>query len=291
MSTVTPTTPTPTTPTSTLFRYEWLRTRSLLGVTTGLATLGVLLCSVLTWLDWTLFGPLAAAVGMMLVMVFTPVMQIVLTVDYWRSSYGATGYLTQTLPVKGSRILTVKLLWAALVSTVSLVVTVLLGCVLYTGFSVRDPQITGLGEMLDEFWTALGDSGVPAWLIIGVIVAGYLAMLSAPVQYYFSISVGKERWLQTLGPGGPVLVFFLLGMVAQVVALIGLFAIPVGLSGDASGWTLGSYSLLDEIDTTPGVSGPYDSAMPLGFVPPMAILMLVCLWRTYYSWNRKIELE
>ncbi|MGP9724437.1 hypothetical protein ACT3SZ_10545 [Corynebacterium sp. AOP40-9SA-29] len=284
-------TATTTTPTSTLFRYEWLRTRSLLGIANGLATLGVLLCSVLTFMDWTLFSPLAAAFGMMLVMAFTPVVQILLAVDYWRSSYGATGYLTQTLPVKGSRILTVKLLWAALVSTVSLVVTVLLGCVLYTGFSIRDPKIAGLGEMLDEFWAAFGDSGLPAWLIIGVIVAGYLAMLSAPVQYYFSISVGKERWLQTLGPGGPVLVFFLLGMVAQAVALIGLFVIPVGLSENASGWTLGNYSLLDEINTSPDVYDPYDSPMPLGFVPSMAILVLVCLWRTYYSWNRKIELE
>ncbi|MGN0095205.1 MAG: hypothetical protein ACI38U_04000 [Corynebacterium sp.] len=288
----TATTPTtPTTPTRTLFRYEWLRTRSMLAVVLGLAVLAILLCTALIAVDWTVFSTLAAGVGIMVVMGFTPVMQIVLAVDYWRSSYGASGYLTQTIPVKGSRIFTVKMLWAVVVTTVSLMVTVLLGCLLWLGFSAGNEQVTGLGEMFRELRTAVSDSGVPAWLMVSVLVGGYLATLTGPVQYYFSISLGKERWLQTLGAGGPVLVFFLLGMVSQVVALIGLFAIPVGITGDTSGWTLGGYSLLDEIGRDPGTTSSYDSMMPLGFIPPMVILMLLCLWRTVYSWNRKVELE
>ncbi|WP_420099019.1 hypothetical protein [Corynebacterium sp.] len=277
--------------TSTLFRYEWLRARSLLAIVTGLAALAILLCTALIAVDWTVFSTLAAGIGIMIVMGFTPVMQIVLAVDYWRSSYGASGYLTQTIPVKGSRIFTVKMLWAVIVTTVSLVVTVVLACVLWAGFAAGNEQVVGLGEMFRELRTALADSDMPAWLIVGVLVGGYLATLVAPVQYYFSISVGKERWLQTLGAGGPVLVFFLLGMVSQVVALIGLFAIPVGLHGDASGWTLGAFNFLDEVARDPGTTSAYDSTMPLGFVPLMAVLTLLCLWRTAYSWNRKVELE
>ncbi len=282
---------TATTPTRTLFRYEWLRTRSMLAIVTGLAALAILFCAALIAVDWTVFSTLAAGVGIMVVMGFTPVMQIVLAVDYWRSSYGASGYLTQTIPVKGGRIFTVKMLWAVIVTTVSLVVTLILGCVLWAGFAAGNEQVSGLGDMFRELRAALGDSSVPAWLMISVLVGGYLATLVAPVQYYFSISLGKERWLQTLGAGGPVLVFFLLGMVSQVVALVGLFAIPVGVTGDSTGWTLGGYSFLDEISREPGVTSPYESMMPLGFIPPMIILVVLCLWRTVYSWNRKVELE
>lgn len=277
--------------TSTLFRYEWLRTRSLLAIVTGMAALAILLCTALIAVDWTVFSTLAAGIGIMIVMGFTPVMQIVLAVDYWRSSYGASSYLTQTIPVKGGRIFVVKMLWAAIVTTVSLVVTVVLACVLWAGFAAGNEQVVGLGEMFRELRAALADSDMPAWLIVGVLVGGYLATLVAPVQYYFSISVGKERWLQTLGAGGPVLVFFLLGMVSQVVALIGLFAIPVGLHGDGSGWTLGRYSLLDDIAVDPGAVEVNVAEIPLGFIIPMVILTLLCLWRTAYSWNRKVELE
>ncbi|WP_291479230.1 hypothetical protein [Corynebacterium sp.] len=282
---------TPVTPTRTLLRYEWLRTRGLLAVVLGLAALAVLFCTVLLVLDWTVFSTLAAAVGMMVVMGFTPVMQIVLAVDYWRSSYGASGYLTQTIPAKGGRIFAVKMLWAVVVTTASLVVTALLGCVLWTGFAAGNEQIAGLGEMLGELRTALRDSSAPGWLIAGGLVGGYLATLVAPVQYYFSISVGKERRLQTLGAGGPVLVFLLLGMVSQLVAVVGMFAVPVGITGDTTGWSLSGHSFLDEISRQPTAASPYESVMPLGFIPPMVVLVLFCLWRTAYSWNRKVELE
>lgn len=281
---------TATTPTATLFRYEWLRTRGMLAVLTGLAAMAVLACTALILADWTVFSTLASGISILVVMAFTPVMQIALAVDYWRSSYGGTGYLTQTLPVKGGRILSVKLLWTVLVTTVSLLVSIVFAAVLYAGFAAGDEQIMGLWDSLREIWRATGDSEVPAWMLVGGLVLGYLAYLTAPVTYYFSISLGKERWLQTLGAGGPVLVFIVLGMVSQVVALIGLFAIPLGIRGDEAGWSFGNYSLLDEVTRDPGMVST-SAQMPLGFVVPMAALMLLCLWRTYHSWNRRIELE
>lgn len=292
MSTATAATPaTATTSTGTLVRYEWRRTRGLLGVLTGLATMGVLICTALVMADWTLFSTLASGIGIMLVMAFTPGMQIALAVDYWRSSYGATAYLTHTLPVKGGRIFAVKMLWAVVVTTVSLLITFLLGCVLYAGFATGHEQITGLGQMFGELGDAVRTSGIPAWMLTGGLVLGYLACMVAPVQYYFAISLGKERRLQTMGAGGPVLVFIVLMMVSQVVALVGMFLIPLGVTGDGTGWTLGTYSLLDEMNRDYVGNPHYNATMPLGFVPPLAVLVLLCLWRTVHSWNRRIELE
>jgi len=33
-----------------------------------------------------------------------------------------------------------------------------------------------------------------------------------------------------------------------------------------------------------------DDVMPLGFLPVLVLVAAVCLWRTHYSWNRKVSL-
>ena len=110
----------------TLIKHEALRTTPGLGVAFGIATLIVLFSGIIAHLNLSVVSQIFAMAGIMALSGLLAAVQLFLAVDFWRTSWGKRGYLTHSLPVKGSTILTARLLWGFVVQ-VALFVWLLLG--------------------------------------------------------------------------------------------------------------------------------------------------------------------
>ena len=108
----------------TLLKHEFLRTRDMLALVAGVAVLLALAGTLLAATGVPILASVGLVAGLAAVFGLVPAAQLMLAVTYWRSSYGRTGYLTQTLPVQGSTIYWAKLLWAWLVSLVGAALSV-----------------------------------------------------------------------------------------------------------------------------------------------------------------------
>src|SRR5690625_4541204 len=100
----------------TLLKHEFLRTRNMLALVAGVAVLLALAGTLLAATGVPVLSSVGLVAGLAAVLGLVPAAQLALAVAYWRSSYGRAGYLTQTLPVKGSTIYWAKMLWAWAVS-------------------------------------------------------------------------------------------------------------------------------------------------------------------------------
>lgn len=273
----------------TLLTHEWLRTRTTLLTVAGGAAVVVTLGSVLAAPAWALLSVVTAFVAVGAAILLIPAVQILLAVDYWRSSYGREGYFTQTLPVRGPRIFWAKMLWAWLATLGAVAVSSLLLLAAWPGIS------RGLGmternpfALVSDAWgMATSAATVPGTLaFLGLIL---VMVLVWPPQYYFAASFGSEAPRNRLGAGGPVLTWVGLYLVTQLATAIGIFAIPYAIGVvEAGSGSLGIVDFNAWADLRSGNTS--NDVFPLGVLPPILLVSAVCLWRTVRSWQSKVSL-
>ena len=272
--------------TTTLLKHEWKRTRGPLATLFGLIALVGVLGSLLGASGWPLLSQLGLAGGMLAAVVAVPAVQLTLAADYWRTGYGRTGYFTHSIPVRASRIFWAKLAWAMLASLAAILLTVVLALLAWWANAQRSGSASPSWSMLTDAWSAVA-AVTPAWMIVAGVVLLLASILVWPVYFYFSVSVGHERRLTGLGAGGPVVVFVVVYLATQALALLGMLVIPFGV-GEADGETLGlvRFDLIGELAA--GNTG--SEVMPIGFVVSLVALAAFCLWRTARSWNHRVAL-
>lgn len=268
-----------------LIKHEIVRGRTLLGVIFGVATLLVLVGAVMNLTKL----PLVAGLGFTLAVVgaaaLVPASQLALAIIYWRSSYRQEGYFTQTLPIKGTTIYWVKLLWSVLVMIAAVVWTGVLALVAWLGqVGSFGNGLAGTGQMLRELLTGVAEF-MPTWAWFAGPVLVVLFLAYALVQYFFAASIGSERRFNSLGWGGPVIVWFLVYMVLQVLTFVSILLIPVGFSVSASGVHFETVNYLKLL-----LASSDDSSIPFGMIPMMLLVMGALIWRTLRSWSRHTSL-
>ncbi|WP_010541307.1 hypothetical protein [Dietzia alimentaria] len=273
--------------TTTLLKHEWLRTRGALGMFFGITMLVGILGSLLGAAGWSALSILGLLLGFLAVAVLVPGAQLLLAADYWRSSYGRTGYFTQSIPVRGSTIFQAKLIWTTLVSLVAVVLTGLAGWLLWWAASftaeIPRPTFVAIGDAL----TYVGDV-TPAWMIVVGAILLLVSLVMAVVYYYFAVSIGHESKLASLGWGGPIIVYVVVYFCTQVLSLVGMIVLPfgIGVKGDQLG--LVHFNVLAEMSAGANAN---NEVMPVGFIAVLLVVGVFCLWRTARSWDRKVALR
>lgn len=270
----------------TLMKHEWLRTRGLLGTIGAIALLLVAAGTALTATGW----PGISLIGMLMVvgslLGLVPALQITLTIHFWQSSFSRTGYFTQSLPVRGPTIYAAKLLWALLVSLGGLLVTLGL---LVAAWPVIAGQLGAEGNpftVIQQLWTSTAAVASTPLLIAGIAL--FVAMILVwPIQYFFAASVGSETPLNRLGLGGPVVVFLGLYLASQVLTFLGIAALPWGIAVVDGQLGLERWSVFTEMAAG---SASRDDIMPIGFLPVILLVTLLCLLRSIHSWRSRVSL-
>lgn len=267
--------------TTTLLRHEFLRTKGMLGVITGIVALLVVVGSLLAL---TPFGA-AQALGMVIAVVslgaYIPVLLIAMAVDYWRSAYGRTGYFVHGIPLTGGRIYGARLLYGAGVVVAGYVVAGLLALLpALVAASHQRPAGTGAFTYLA---TAVRDvlQTVTPMTWVALVVAVLLLTWSYLVQYYFAASIGSgPRW-SSLGAFGPVVVWIALYLVMQAVMIASVFTLPLGISVDG-----GALHLVGVDYLAAAMSGAEPNALPGGMIVAVLLATAVFTVWTARSWNR-----
>ncbi len=268
----------------TLITHEYLRTRSWLAVVFGVATLLTVMGTLMAYTPWAFIQILGFVLSFVAVAAFLFVVQLGLAYDYWRSSYSKTGYFTQSLPVKGSTVYGAKLLWGSIVTMVALIWNMVMAVPVVFGGA----QALGEGTTWAELMRGLGAmwEAAPLWWWVVIAVLCVALAVSGLAQYYFAASMGSEARMNRLGIGGPIIVWFLLYVVMQILLVVGIVAVPLGLGEGTDGnLAVMSANFLEMmmVNESPDI-------LPLGFFPVLIIVSAVLIWRTVVSWNRKVSL-
>ncbi len=269
----------------TLLRHELVLTRAMLGVVGGAAVLVAAVGALFAATGWPVLAPVGTMLTVGAVFAVVPAAQIVLAVAYWQSSYGRRGYLTQTLPVRGSSIYWAKTVWAWLVSLAGIALS--LGIALAVSPLVGTGDGTGRGDLfrpLREGWARLVEMA-PAWGVVAIVVAVVSLVLIWPVQYFFAASIGSQAPLNRLGVGGPVVVWVGVYLVTQVATFASFALVPLAIGVDDGRLSIVRFAVFVEM-----VAGTPADVMPIGFLPALLLVALVCVVWSVRSWNRRVSL-
>ncbi len=269
----------------TLLKHEFIQTRGMLALTAGAALLVTLAGSLLAATGWPAISQIGIAVAVMAVLGLVPIAQILLVVRYWQSSYGRSGYLTQTLPVNGSRIYWAKMTWAWLVSLVGTVLSIGMGLAASPLITLSTGEPLTVITSLREGWEQLTQV-TPAWGVVAAVVTFAVMILIWPTQYFFAASIGSQAPMNRWGIGGPVVIYFAVYIAVQIVTFASFVALPLAIGMDGERLRLVRFDLFAEM----AADSSSAEVMPIGFVPALVLTTAVCLVWSVRSWKRRVSL-
>lgn len=267
-----------------LLKHEWLRTRSMILGFAGIAVLLVTVSALMAASGWPLISNFGQGVGVLAVVAFVPALQLGLVVDHYRTSFGRTGYFTQSIPRRGSTIYLAKLAWICIVTLVGIAVTLLFAAVAWIGTAIAHGEEINPVAALRTQWLSVSDI-TPTWVVLAGIAAVLVMYLSLPITYYFAVAVGSEKRFSRFDAGGPVLVYVALYVVNQLVLVAGILLLPFGIGVDGGSLAVVPANLISAL-----MESAQPEVMPLGMLPGMLLVPAFCLWRTIRSWNHKVSL-
>ncbi|PID53165.1 MAG: hypothetical protein CSB46_09675, partial [Micrococcales bacterium] len=211
---------------SVLIKHEYLRTRGYLGASFVILAIVTLAAAVAEALTIPYLATLLRILAIIALAGFLPVVWLLLTVDFWRTSFSRNGYLTQTFPIAGGRIFTGKFAWATLVTFIALAWVGILSAVLL--MAVGD---LAAGELLSALRRAVADvvTYSPGWLLVTFPPVFVLLLLTPLAQLYVVTSIGAQPRFRRMGAAAPFVLWILSYICIQLLNAVGLLVVPVGL--------------------------------------------------------------
>ena len=153
------------------------------------------------------------------------VVSVQVGIEYWASMYGARGYLTMSLPVRGRVIFAAKTLYAVIAVLASAAVAMLLGVGWFASFAHL------LGVTLEEFLQPVRQ--MISMVGTGMLVFYGLTMVEGVVMTIIEVaavmSIGAQGRWNRFGFGAPAVGLVILYMVNQLMALVFTMLLPLSL--------------------------------------------------------------
>lgn len=207
-----------------------------------------------------------------------------LGVAYWQSMYGARGYLTMTVPVRGRVVFAAKVLYAiAALCVAGLVMVAGLG--LTAVVAARRVGIT-LAQYLTPLREVVNTLGLST--VILIVLAVVLMVISWVLIDAALMSIGAESRWNHLGFGAPVVGFVIVYLVTQVMNLVAMLLIPVSLDL-TTGRIVVEPMLSEFLEALRTDSDP--TLLGLGFVPTLWLLAAGMAWWAVRSIERRTSLR
>ena len=201
--------------------------------------------------------------------------QIYLAVRFYKNMYTDEGYLSFTLPVKPwehifSKTL-ISFIWI-LIDGIAIILSIFI-LVMYKGMGTE--FIQEFSEMIEVF---SGEGVNMVVLTIRMLLSGILSLVSIPLMYYFSISIGQL--FNTHKMIASVVVYFITTNVIQVISAV------------VSALLMKNVSYMEEeiVTSQSMMGGFFNGIIDLGILG--SILMCVGFWLvTNYIMNKRLNLE
>ncbi|SHI66940.1 hypothetical protein SAMN02745244_00808 [Tessaracoccus bendigoensis DSM 12906] len=209
----------------TLFKHELLRTWRPFALVTLAVTLVVATFSGAAMLLPAPLNVLFAVLAVFAAAGYIVAVPLLISLDFYRSTYSKTGYFTAAIPAAGSTIFTVKAAYAYLATLLALAI----GFLLQIPANIATGATSGVAPretlaMLGRALEAIGE--LPAWLLAVFVVTVLLYPLVMITPFFFAATVGSEAWINRSGFGGVVLTWFLYYVATQILGVLSLFIPP-----------------------------------------------------------------
>ncbi len=179
----------------------------------------------ITWLSALATIVLIATGFLAIVMTFVSVVS-----NFKKTLFGGQGYLSFTLPVTSGQLLAAKTItsfcWMLLSYAVA--IGIFFGVYLYSTAMIGDDVKFAIQMMLSMFdGFPSGDTIKLAIAFIALIIFVRIVVLIA--QLYFAITISNTRIMQKLGGFAPVIVFFAVFVVMQVISVLLAQYVPLSV--------------------------------------------------------------
>lgn len=227
--------------TGTLFAQEFRTTRKALLTAVGVTLLVAAMSLALAALRVPVLGGVGLVVGIIAVVLVTPLTMGLLVASYWRTMYGREGYFTMTIPVRGRTLFAAKVLYGLTATVAAVVIT--LGAAAGAVAALALSQGNDVSEAFHGLWDSIHAAGPSVWIIV---VAAVLQLVYTVVAGAALMSIGAQGRFNHLGFGAPVIGAVILYVVMQVVGLAAMLFVPlsVRLTGPDAG-TLVRHGMYD----------------------------------------------
>ena len=153
------------------------------------------------------------------------VVSVQIGIEYWASMYGARGYLTMSLPVRGRTLFAAKTLYAVIAVLASVAVATLL----MVGWFAAYAHLLGitLGEFFEPVRQLISMVGTDMLVFYGLtMVEGVVATI---IEVAAVMSIGAQGRWNRFGFGAPAVGLVILYMVNQLMALVFTMLLPLSL--------------------------------------------------------------
>ncbi len=271
-----------------LFSQEFISTRRTLLTTAGIMLAVILMGYAVAILRVPILDGFGLGAGIAGSIALTPVVLAVLVAHYWRSMYGAQGYFTMTLPVRGRTIFAAKVLYGIVVSFVAAALTVALLAIAAIALAVSKGAAPL--DFIRELFTTL-DPGL-AWFVAVVLL---LQLVFAVVAGAALMSIGAEGRFNHLGFGAPVIFTVVLYFVMQILGLAAMMFLPLGIRvGGPDAGTLVAQGMLPDFLAavkSGGAAAAEPAVLGLGVFVVSLVLGIVLAWWGARSVDRRTSLR
>ena len=192
-------------------------------------------------------------------------------IEYWASMYGARGYLTMSLPVRGRVLFAAKTLYAVIAVLASAAVATLLGIGWLAGLA----HLHGVtfGEFLQPVRQMADVAGAGVLTFYGLTMAEGVIMTILEAAAVMSIGA-QGRW-NRFGFGAPAVGFVFLYMVNQLMGLVATLLLPLSVDV-TSGRVVGRMMLPQFIEAVRADQQP--QLVGIGTVVMAPVLAAILVW-------------
>lgn len=202
--------------------------------------------------------------------------------EFYKTLYGAQGYLSFSLPVKSRELIAskaiVSLVWIALSYVMG--IGLIIGVYIYLSSLIGEDTKAVVQGLLNSF--GMLPSKKMIIQLISIVLAMIFIQISAMVsEIYFAITLANTRIFQKHGIISSLVIFFCLYLIAQGgMALITLY-VPLSLQISVDGLVFAN----SQMDT--------DSALNFGIVGPIfqLVVCFVLYWATSYIMRKKVNVK
>lgn len=220
-----------------LIKHEFRQTgHSVLAIyCVALGSIGFMLLSYLTNVTWmgVLGSVLLVCVGGIAVLMTL----IAVVMNFQRSLYSNQGYLTLTLPVKGSSLLLSKIIVSAIWIIISYAAFMACFAVVYFYAKIKANGVgDGILSMVGDFelLSMLPSKALIVKLLVYIALGGLLSIITFIGYVYFAVTIGNTRPFQAHPTLWAIVIFMVLYSVIQGIAakLTYSFPLSLGVSGE-----------------------------------------------------------
>ncbi|NLX92514.1 MAG: hypothetical protein GXZ02_01375 [Clostridiales bacterium] len=159
--------------------------------------------------------------------------------NFYKTLYGAQGYLSFTLPVKSGQLLASKAIvsFAWILLSYIMAVAIWVGVYFYAAAKIGQDRITTIKTLLQLFEGVPGEKAIKQLLIFAcVLVFAQIAVFIAEI--YFAITLANTKTFQKMGMVSAIFIFFAIFIVMQIIIGILTSYVPIALTVGVDGLML-----------------------------------------------------